>query len=198
MNAEATKNYARLEVFLPITGWLAFTVSGWMVAAGTNSAGALAWAGLSGLIGWIGGAVLIHPAAAVAVGELQDRMIKAPAETRVLLAIHESDTSFGEGMRLELPVSADKLRLAAAAVVDAEYKFSYALLSGRGKALARSEFERLRDALIGRGLLVPRNERATNQGYYLVGRGRALFKALASHSPTGAEFALRAFNSLGK
>lgn len=82
-------------------------------------------------------------------------------------------------------VTADQLHtLAAGLAAGAPLSVSY--WCGRNAAFSRSEFERMRQVLVDRGLVRARG-RGPQQGFELTTGGRHAFRALAAHPLPGAD-----------
>ena len=110
------------------------------------------------------------------IGEQPVRIIKQPSpEVRVILERDNGrETDF-----IDLPAQPEQLRQLADGLLSGR-QFALSAWSGAGAPFSRSEFERLRDEMIRRGLARWRNERAQAQGLEVTAPGRAVLRRFAS------------------
>ena len=80
---------------------------------------------------------------------------------------------------IDLPAKEEQLRQLADGLLSGR-QFALSAWSGTGAPFSRSEFERLRDEMIRRGLARWRNERAQAQGLEVTAPGRAVLRRFAS------------------
>ena len=110
------------------------------------------------------------------IGEQPVRIIEQPSpEVRVILERDNGrETDF-----IDLPAQPEQLRQLADGLLSGR-QFALSAWSGTGAPFSRSEFERLRDELIKRGLARWRNANAQAQGAELTLPGRAVLRRFAS------------------
>lgn len=107
-----------------------------------------------------------------------------PVSTEPLrLEILARDDPYFQGDYLDLPISYDQL-IDLADLLTSGGSFSHASLAGPGKLLSRTDYERLRDLWISRGLVRWASPRTHFQGLQLTAKGRAVVRGFASQTHT--------------
>jgi len=106
----------------------------------------------------------------------------APAAEHIRIDLVQ-DGDYPSGQFIDLPAPAEKIRALASGLATGR-EFSQTVWIGSGGIFSRSEFDRLRDELIRRGLAVWKNPDHHAQGAVLTSAGKAVMRKLASHPPT--------------
>lgn len=113
-----------------------------------------------------------------------------PAEhqSSVSIRLFEEQNTYWRGDFLELPATHQQLRLLASGVVSGSSLAENAWC-GANKPFSKAQFQELRQALLERGWLQWRNQKAPAQGCEVTHVGRRVFSYLAEHNhlPAGTE-----------